>query len=86
MDLEVALEALQRLRWVELFRMEPVQLLVDVLLREDKDLELFTLNEVGAFGNLLDKHAQQIAAFLQEILAVAPEALLLGQCWNVKTR
>ena len=38
--------------------MEPTQLFVDILLREDKDLEFFGLNEVGALGDLLDKHAQ----------------------------
>ena len=40
MDLIVLLIALQRRRWVEVFVAEPVQLLINVLLGEHKDLEL----------------------------------------------
>ena len=57
-DLEVLLESLECCWRIEMLFMEPTQLFVDILLREDKDLEFFGLNEVGALGDLLDKHAQ----------------------------
>ena len=60
--------------------MEPIQLFIDVLLREDEHLEFFRLNEVGALGDLLDKHAQQVATFLQKFITITAEALLLGKC------
>ena len=40
MDLIVLLIAFQRRRWVEVFVTEPIELLIDVLLGEHKDLEL----------------------------------------------
>ncbi len=63
--------------------MQPVQLLVDVLLREDKNLELLRLDQVGTLGNLLDEHAQQVAAFFEEIIGAISETLLFGQRWYV---
>ena len=60
--------------------MEPIQLFIDVLLREDEHLEFFRLNEVGALGDLLDKHAQQVAALLQKFITITAKALLLGKC------
>ena len=68
-----------------MFFMEPVQLFVDVLLREDEHLEFLGLDKVGALGDLLDKHAEQIAAFLQKLITVAAEALLLGERRQVQT-
>ena len=68
MDLEVLLEASECGRWIKVFAVEPVQLLVDVLLGEDEDLELFRLYEVGALGNLFNEHAEKIASLLQELL------------------
>ena len=58
MDLVVLLESLQCRRRVEILVHQPVELLVNVLLREDEDLKLFGLDEVGALGHLLDEHAQ----------------------------
>ena len=65
--------------------MKPVQLFIDILLREDKHLEFFRLNEVGALGDLLDKHAQQVAALLQKLITIAAEALLLGKSRQIQT-
>ena len=64
---------------------EPIQLFVDILLREDEHLEFFGLNEVRALGDLLDKHAQQIAAFFQKLIAITAKALLLGKCRQIQT-
>lgn len=61
-----------------MFFMQPVKLFIDVLLREDEHLEFFRLNKVGALGDLLDKHAQQIAALLQKLITITAKALLLG--------
>ena len=66
--------------------MEPAELFIDILLREDKDLEFLRLNKVGALGDLLDKHAQQITALFEELIAITAKALLLGKCGKVKTR
>ena len=84
MDLEILLESCESGRRVEVFPMEPVQLLVNVLLWEDKDLKLFRFDQVGALCHLFDEHTQQIASFFQEIIAIVPEALLFGQSWNVE--
>ena len=64
--------------------MQPVQLLVDVLLWEYKDLEFLAFNQVGALGYLFYEHAQQVTSFLQELFAVTTKALLLGQGRNVQ--
>ena len=84
MYLEVLLEALQSRRWVKVLPVQPVQLLVNVLLREDEDVELLAFDQIWAFGNLLDKHAKEIASFLQKLLAVVAKVLLLGQRWYVE--
>ena len=65
--------------------MKPVQLFIDILLREDKHLEFFGLNKVGALGDLLDKHAQQVAALLQKLITIAAKALLLGKSRQIQT-
>jgi len=57
MDLEVSLETFECASRIERFGVQPVQLLVDVLLREDENLELFTFDKIGTFGDLFDEHA-----------------------------
>lgn len=86
MDLEIALEPLQCCCWVKVLGMKPVELLVDILLWKDENLELFALNEVWAFGDLFDKHTEQVAPFTQEIFTIATKALLFRQRWDVEAR
>ena len=83
-DLEVALESLERGCRVEVFGVQPVQLLINILLRENEDLEFFRLDEIWALGHLLDEHAQQVAALTQELITVVTEALLLRQGRDVE--
>lgn len=83
-DLEVLLEALQCRRWIEVLPVKPVQLLVNILLREDKDIELLAFDQVWAFSDLLDKHAQKVASLLEKIITVVTKVLLFGQRWDVK--
>ena len=66
--------------------MEPIELFIDILLREDKHLKFLRLNKVGALGDLLDEHAQQIAAFLQKLITITAKALFLGKCGEVQSR
>ena len=84
MDLEVLLEALQCRRWIKVLPVKPAQLLVNILLREDKDIELLTFDQIWAFSDLLDEHAQKVASLLQKLLTVVTKVLLFGQCWDVK--
>jgi len=84
-DLKVFLEARQRGRSVKILVVKPVQLLVDVLLWKDEHLEFLRLHKVRTLGNLLDKHAQEVAAFLKEIFGAVSETLLFGQRRNVQS-
>lgn len=86
MDLEVALEPRQGRRRVEAAVLKPVELLVDVLLREDEDLELFRFDQVGTLGHLFDEHAQKVAPLAEEIIGLRAKGLLLGQRRYVQAR
>ena len=86
MNLKVLLETLQSGRWVEILSMQPIELFVDILLREHKHVEFLTFHEIWAFGNLLDKHAQEVAPFLQKLITIIAKTLFIRECWYVQTR
>jgi len=56
MDLKVLQKAIQGGFGVEVFLVQPGQLLVDVLLGEHEHLELLRFNQVRAFCHLFDEH------------------------------
>ena len=85
MDLEILLEALQGRRWIEILTMQPVQLFVNILLREYKDLELFAFDQVGAFSYLFNEHGEKVASLLQKVVTIIAETLLLGERGDVQT-
>ena len=63
--------------------MQPVQLFVNVLLREDKNIEFLTFDQVWTLCHLFDEHAQEVAPLLEKFVAIIPKTLLLGQRGNV---
>ena len=58
--------------------MKPIQLLVNILLREYEDIKFLAFDQVWTLGHLFYEHTQQIASLLEKFLAIVTEVLLLG--------